>query len=883
VWLKAMTPPAAARWATTQGAPQGPGPTTCGPTSTAASPADFDALSLDADLRARLAGVARIDALALQAIHRAADGTAKLALRTDDGAIIESVLIPDVTGDGTGDLHRATLCVSSQVGCAMDCKFCYTGTMGLSRHLTAGEIVDQVLLAPGTLPAGARIDHVVYMGMGEPLHNFDAVLQSIMTICGDDGPGYSFKRVTVSTSGLVPQIDRLGEVAPVNLAISLNATTDEVRDRLMPVNKRYPLAELIASIRRYPLPTRRKLTFEYVLLGGVNDSDDDARRLADLVEGLPCKLNLIPFNPHPGSEFRRPTDTRVAAFKAALQARHLNTSIRTTRGDERMAACGQLGTAPSGEQRLPPRSLRPRSTGGSAHPSAAEPAPIGEPVSAATPSGARHAPAIGPPNPGGPWFRPSGPRHSSAARPSPRSPELHRRPSPPRISPQNHHRRVPSPLPLRYHPLPGRSPMFDSFKKLKLAGAFLGVADDAAVAPESLDISELFGRLSLKDLRAMTLPAESVLDQPGVRALFETLYMPPHEPMDKLHDLGEAPSASSTSATSATTSSRSRSSRAAPTTPTPPATCSSACALTHALLHVLTEYDASPLGELALQAYYIGQLGNMMSGIIVSSAILQITRDTPELLGHALEVTSEAFQRGKASRSFLGVAWKSCGPAQVPQLRELLELPARTSNIAHLRLEPPKQPPPSPAPAAAASSTPAPSPAATTASPPSAAAPAHPPSPTSPRVFSGFGSAPVTITSSATRTTPDRPAPAATPERPRTPKASPSSPPRQLHGPLGGSRPAAKVEAKPEPKVEAKPEPKVEPKPEPKPEPIRRPPLPPRPEPPRQATPAAQARDATTTASPPAAARAHLQGGRPGQTRRARALARRPRLLLAAR
>jgi 23S rRNA (adenine2503-C2)-methyltransferase len=275
----------------------------------------------------------------VEKVRESIDGTRKIQFRLSDGAAIESVLIPMPGG-------LFTQCLSSQVGCAMDCKFCYTGTMGLSRHLTAGEIVDQVLLAPGTLPAGARIDHVVYMGMGEPLHNFDAVLQSIMTICGDDGPGYSFKRVTVSTSGLVPQIDRLGEVAPVNLAISLNATTDEVRDRLMPVNKRYPLAELIASIRRYPLPTRRKLTFEYVLLGGVNDSDDDARRLAILLHGLSARVNLIPWNPFDGPGYVRPDDERVRAFQRILLDRRVMVTVRVTKGLDIDAACGQLGERP---------------------------------------------------------------------------------------------------------------------------------------------------------------------------------------------------------------------------------------------------------------------------------------------------------------------------------------------------------------------------------------------------------------------------------------------------------------------------------------------------------------------------------------------------------
>ena len=275
----------------------------------------------------------------VEKVRESVDGTRKLQFRLSDGAAIESVLIPMPGG-------VFTQCVSSQVGCAMDCKFCYTGTLGLSRHLTAGEIVDQVLLAPNTLPAGMRIDHVVYMGMGEPLHNFEAVLQSIQTICGVDGPGYSHKRITISTSGLVPQIDRLAEIAPVNLAISLNATTDEVRDRLMPVNKRYPLAELLASVRRYPLPPRRKLTFEYVLIGGLNDSDDDARRLIKLLRGIPSRVNLIPWNPFDGTVYTRPSDERVRAFQRVLLDKRLTATVRVTKGLDIDAACGQLGERP---------------------------------------------------------------------------------------------------------------------------------------------------------------------------------------------------------------------------------------------------------------------------------------------------------------------------------------------------------------------------------------------------------------------------------------------------------------------------------------------------------------------------------------------------------
>ncbi len=235
--------------------------------------------------------------------------------------------------------------------------------------------------------------------------------------------------------------------------------------------------------------------------------------------------------------------------------------------------------------------------------------------------------------------------------------------------------------------------MFDPFKKLKLAGAFLGVADDAASpAAETLDIAELFGRLSLKDLCGMTLQAEVLLDQPGVRPLFETHYMPAPEPLDRLAEMGEG--------TLGAEYVRYLRQYKLPQPQLPrrvdlddPAVyLAQRVRMTHAMLHVITEYDASPLGELALQAYYIGQLGNLISGVIIASAIFQITRDTPDLLGPALEVTSEAFQRGKQARSFLGVAWEELWSAQVPQLRELIDIPPRSSVVALLRLESPKLP-----------------------------------------------------------------------------------------------------------------------------------------------------------------------------------------------
>jgi len=185
------------------------------------------------------------------------------------------------------------------------------------------------------------------MGMGEPLHNFDAVVESVHALCDKDGVALSHKRITVSTIGLVPQIEKLGQVAPVNLAISLNATTDEVRDRVMPVNKRWPIAALLEAVRNYPLPPRRKLTFEYVLLGGVNDTDDDARRLLKLLKGLPARVNLIPWNPFDGTAYARPDDERVRTFQRILLNRGLTATVRVTKGLDIDAACGQLGERPA--------------------------------------------------------------------------------------------------------------------------------------------------------------------------------------------------------------------------------------------------------------------------------------------------------------------------------------------------------------------------------------------------------------------------------------------------------------------------------------------------------------------------------------------------------
>lgn len=275
------------------------------------------------------------------AVRESIDGTRKLAVRLQDGGVVETVLLEMEPG-------QYTQCISSQVGCALKCQFCYTGTLGLSRHMTPGEIIDQVILGRKAIPEGARINRIVYMGMGEPLHNFDNVLASLGPICDEDGLGFSHKRVTISTSGLVPQIDKLGELAPVNLAISMNASHDAQRDVLMPINKKYPIRELVAALERYPLPARRKMTIEYVLLGGTNDAAVDARRLANALRRLKrrIRINLLPWNPFAGTEFRRPEDADVITFQNILKGQGFTVMIRTTRGLDIDAACGQLGERP---------------------------------------------------------------------------------------------------------------------------------------------------------------------------------------------------------------------------------------------------------------------------------------------------------------------------------------------------------------------------------------------------------------------------------------------------------------------------------------------------------------------------------------------------------
>jgi 23S rRNA (adenine2503-C2)-methyltransferase len=272
------------------------------------------------------------------------DGTVKFLFALADGATVESVLIPET--------KRLTLCISTQVGCGFGCAFCATATLGLKRNLSSGEIVDQLLEASRTLAAGARITNVVLMGMGEPLANYNQTVKALEIMTDTSwGIGLSPRRITLSTVGLVPQVRRLMDETKVNLAISLHAPSDALRSRLMPVNRKYSLQELIDCCRALPIPRRKRITFEYVLLRGVNDSDQCARDLCRLLSGVRCKVNLIPFNPHPGSVFQRPDAERVEAFQEALSGRGIQVNVRRPRGDDIAAACGQLQGEEQGQRR----------------------------------------------------------------------------------------------------------------------------------------------------------------------------------------------------------------------------------------------------------------------------------------------------------------------------------------------------------------------------------------------------------------------------------------------------------------------------------------------------------------------------------------------------
>lgn len=283
-------------------------------------------------LREQLSRKAYITNLKLLERLSASDSTEKFLFELEDKLTIETVLIPDE--------DRLTLCVSSQVGCAIGCDFCLTGTMGLKRNLKCFEIIDQVIQV-SKLISPKRITNIVFMGMGEPLNNIEEVSDALWRITRLIG--ISKRRITLSTAGIVPNLLKLPQMAPsVNIAISLNATTDEIRNAIMPINRRYPIKTLLEACRAYPLEPRRRITFEYVLLKGVNDTSDDAKRLARMLRGIPSKINLILFNPYRGAKYRRPDEDRVLQFQEILVKRGLTALIRKSKGAEICGACGQL-------------------------------------------------------------------------------------------------------------------------------------------------------------------------------------------------------------------------------------------------------------------------------------------------------------------------------------------------------------------------------------------------------------------------------------------------------------------------------------------------------------------------------------------------------------
>ncbi|HWO43421.1 MAG TPA: 23S rRNA (adenine(2503)-C(2))-methyltransferase RlmN [Candidatus Eisenbacteria bacterium] len=296
--------------------------------------------NLPVALRAEMDQSFSISRLEIARRAASADGTVKFLFRLSDGETIESVLIPET--------KRLTLCVSTQAGCGFGCRFCATALLGLKRNLRTSEIVDQVLDAGRTVESGARITHVVLMGMGEPLANYQQTVNAIRVLTDSEcGIGISPRRVTLSTVGLVPQIKKLMNETRINLAISLHAPNDELRGRLMPVNRKYPLRELLDCCRSLPIPRRKRITFEYVLLRGVNDSIEHARELCAALKGIRCKVNLIPFNPHPGSVFQRPPGEEVERFQDMLTSHHIQVNVRRPRGDDIQAACGQLQGEPA--------------------------------------------------------------------------------------------------------------------------------------------------------------------------------------------------------------------------------------------------------------------------------------------------------------------------------------------------------------------------------------------------------------------------------------------------------------------------------------------------------------------------------------------------------
>lgn len=308
---------------------------------------DFDAMgNLPKDMKAFLNDRFTVGRPIVETEQRSKDGTIKWLLKMSDGQMVETVFIPET--------DRGTLCISSQIGCTLTCKFCHTGTQALVRNLGVHEILQQIMHARDVLEewpsssakeGGRDFTNIVLMGMGEPLYNYENIAKAMKICMNGEGLSISKRRITLSTSGVVPLIERCGQELNVNLAISLHACHDELRSEIMPINKKYPLAELMQACRNYPLDKRRRITFEYVMLKGINDTDEDAHNLATLLDNIPSKVNIIPFNEWPGSGFVCSDKRRIEAFAKILRDKGIDSPVRKTRGDDILAACGQLKSA----------------------------------------------------------------------------------------------------------------------------------------------------------------------------------------------------------------------------------------------------------------------------------------------------------------------------------------------------------------------------------------------------------------------------------------------------------------------------------------------------------------------------------------------------------
>jgi 23S rRNA (adenine2503-C2)-methyltransferase len=290
--------------------------------------------NLPKELRSKIANTSYISNFNTQKVQTSNDGTHKFLFELKDGNCIETVLIPEKK-------HR-TICVSTQLGCALGCKFCFSGKGGLIRNLDTSEIVNQIWAIKNEFIVNDETINIVFMGMGEPLANYENTLKALYILTSPFGFNFSHRRITVSTAGLIPQIKRLGQELPVNLAISLNAASNSLRNYLMPINKKYSLDKLLEVASKTPLPSRKRITFEYILIKNINDSLKDAKALASLLRGIRCKINLIPFNEHKGVEFKRPDDRIVEEFRKFLVSKHFTVMVRESKGNNISAACGQL-------------------------------------------------------------------------------------------------------------------------------------------------------------------------------------------------------------------------------------------------------------------------------------------------------------------------------------------------------------------------------------------------------------------------------------------------------------------------------------------------------------------------------------------------------------